>query len=301
MEKINIAELLKDCPKGMELDCTMYENVTFEEVVSTIDCDGNEDVNIILLTHYNDGTDDAITLTNYGTYTYNETAKCVIFPKGKTTWEGFVPPYKFNAGDVLVSEAGNIVLLSHIDSKDVVHYHCIIPDYGSFRIEKNTSIGVGRYYDCVLANEEQRQRMYDKIKCSGYKYNQNTNKLEKLVKPKFKVGDRIKQIGSPRSYIIKTIEFDRYVLNNNQFVRFRDEHIYELVSNKFDIATLKPYDKVLYRMHDKDTWCNSFYSFYKSHHHFVTSLTIVRQCIPYEGNEHLLGTTDDCDDYYKIW
>jgi hypothetical protein len=23
-DKINIAELLKDCPQGMELDCTMY-------------------------------------------------------------------------------------------------------------------------------------------------------------------------------------------------------------------------------------------------------------------------------------
>ena len=25
------------------------------------------------------------------------------------------------------------------------------------------------------------------------------------------------------------------------------------------------------------------------------------QCIPYEGNEHLLGKTDDCDEYYKTW
>ena len=29
MEKINVAELLRNCPKGMELDCTMYENVYF--------------------------------------------------------------------------------------------------------------------------------------------------------------------------------------------------------------------------------------------------------------------------------
>ena len=32
MEKINIAELLKDCPKGMELDCTMLDDVTFEGI-----------------------------------------------------------------------------------------------------------------------------------------------------------------------------------------------------------------------------------------------------------------------------
>lgn len=34
MEKINIAELLKDCPKGMELDCTIFDDVVFEKVDS---------------------------------------------------------------------------------------------------------------------------------------------------------------------------------------------------------------------------------------------------------------------------
>lgn len=24
-------------------------------------------------------------------------------------------------------------------------------------------------------------------------------------------------------------------------------------------------------------------------------------CIPYEGNEHLLGTKEDCDEFYKNW
>lgn len=32
MEKINIAELLKDCPKGMELNCVIYEDVHFDYV-----------------------------------------------------------------------------------------------------------------------------------------------------------------------------------------------------------------------------------------------------------------------------
>ena len=26
-----------------------------------------------------------------------------------------------------------------------------------------------------------------------------------------------------------------------------------------------------------------------------------RQCIPFDGNEHLLGKTEDCDDFYKPW
>ena len=31
-ERINIAELLKECPKGMELDCTSYDNVSFDKI-----------------------------------------------------------------------------------------------------------------------------------------------------------------------------------------------------------------------------------------------------------------------------
>ena len=90
-KKINVAELLKDCPKGMELDCTMYDNCTFE---------GIEDVGYIdILVKTPSGI---IRLTKEGCYVrHDDYAKCVIFPKGETTWEGFVPPCKFNSGDIL--------------------------------------------------------------------------------------------------------------------------------------------------------------------------------------------------------
>lgn len=26
-----------------------------------------------------------------------------------------------------------------------------------------------------------------------------------------------------------------------------------------------------------------------------------KQCIPYENNKHLFDTTDDCNNFYKIW
>ena len=35
-------------------------------------------------------------------------SKCVIFPKGKTTWEGFVPPCKFKDGDILTTNLGSV-------------------------------------------------------------------------------------------------------------------------------------------------------------------------------------------------
>lgn len=307
MEKINIAELLKDCPKGMELDCTIYNGkVCFEEI------DDRNPAHTIIkisvnLVHIE-------RLDAWGQYSTRDYSKCVIFPKGKTTWEGFVPPCRFKAGDVLVSENGNIVLLSHIDSKNVVHYHCIIPTYGSFRIEENTSTGVGRYYDCVLANEQQRQRMYDKLKYSGYEYNQQLNKLEKLTEPKFKAGDRIrsKNIKDECFYILN-VDKDRYkyILNIKGYcLEFKDQNNYELVPNKFDITTLIPFEsRVLVRNSCDGFWMPTFWGIYEAekanrhlYRNYLTTKGFFCQCIPYNDNtKHLLGTTDDCDEFYKTW
>lgn len=32
MENLNLVELLRDCPTGMELDCTVFDNITFDYV-----------------------------------------------------------------------------------------------------------------------------------------------------------------------------------------------------------------------------------------------------------------------------
>ena len=53
---------------------------------------------------------------------------------------------------------------------------------------------------------------------------------------------------------------------------------------------LKPFDKVLVRDGDNELWqCNMF-----SHKEgiYVCFCSYWQQCIPYEGNEHLLGTTN---------
>ena len=81
-----------------------------------------------------------------------------------------------------------------------------------------------------------------------------------------------------------------------------------LEKTKFDITTLKPFDKVLVRTNKFDpSWTIDFYDGYRpkiggSFTPFaVTGGKYFQQCIPYEGNEHLLGTTNDCDDFYKNW
>ena len=94
--KTNIAELLKDCPRGMELDCTMYENLYFDYISNS------EYSKIYPIRCYTEDDMKAkypITFTLYGRPSQHDSAKCVIFPKGKTTWEGFHKP--FEDGDIV--------------------------------------------------------------------------------------------------------------------------------------------------------------------------------------------------------
>lgn len=57
---------------------------------------------------------------------------------------------------------------------------------------------------------------------------------------------------------------------------------------------LKPFDKVLARDDDDTTWrCDFFSHLGDKEGVFICLTTWWHQCIPYEGNEHLLGTTNN--------
>ena len=73
-----------------------------------------------------------------------------------------------------------------------------------------------------------------------------------------------------------------------------------LEKTKFDITTLKPFDKVLMRSSNAREWDATLFSHY-SNNKFYGCGMCCDQCIPYEGNEPLLGTTNDCDDFYINW
>ena len=73
-----------------------------------------------------------------------------------------------------------------------------------------------------------------------------------------------------------------------------------LEKTKFDITTLKPFDKVLMRSSNAREWDATLFSHYRNNKFYGCGMCC-DQCIPYEGNEHLLGTTNDCDDFYINW
>ena len=159
--KINIAELLKDCPSGMELDCAMYDNVQLNYVL-----EGNV-YPIKVQT-----PDGQISLNKYGCYSGNKHAKCVIFPKGKTTWEGFQRPFK--NGDIVAINSGMWIGIVN---------HPTITNYATY-ITWNSYYG-DMYYDGIyaferFATEEEKEKLFKAIKDNGYKWNPETKTLEQI-------------------------------------------------------------------------------------------------------------------------
>lgn len=71
--------------------------------------------------------------------------------------------------------------------------------------------------------------------------------------------------------------------------------------NKFEPKTLQPFDKVLVRANKNDCWTADFFSYIEGQ--CVNCVGYVEEvCIPYnDETKHLLGTTEDCPEYYKWW
>lgn len=384
-ERIDIAELLKNCPQGMELDCTMMDNVVFEKIDIS-----NYQFPIVIRNSY----DIKMHLTRYGQYFEEEDYKCIIFPKGKTSWEGFTPPHQFKDGDIISDKFSDICIFKGEGNiKGTVDFYCGITDKAKLFLHikdnKIPDLHFGNINRYNLASEEEKQKLFEAIKRNGYEWNFETKSLEQLVVPKFKVGDTVRHEEDKTVITIIAIKDDYYVmqsydqyrsggyqytktpikdqdqyklfnfhdkldistlekiepkfkvgdkvrlkndkntietindifsdsyrlysdsygLGSHHLLFFKEQDEWELVPDKFEISTLKSFEsKVLVRTTTRGYWKPAFWGAYTpdnsdglKHHEYLTTVGFTRYCIPYEGNEKLLGTTNDCDDYFKTW
>ena len=302
MENLNLVELLKDCPKGMELDSTVFDNMTFDYV--------NTEQNRIYCKIDNR---DTVWFTAKGCINLAPSAKCAIFPKGKNTWGGFVPPCKFKDGDVCcikTEEFEHIFIFKVSEDYNYILKYANLSENNLYT-DKNPVCTTDCVKEVRLATEEEKQKLFDAIKANGYKWNAVTKTLEKLIEPKFKVGDRIQQHKArdrkDNIYTITKIDDVRYHIEGCPHcytlpIATQDHYI--LVPNKFDITTLKAFDKVLVRNTNSEVWRISLFGCFSNEERYFMCManSAFYQCIPYnEDTKHLVGTADDCDDFYKTW
>ena len=85
----------------------------------------------------------------------------------------------------------------------------------------------------------------------------------------------------------------------SKFERFWDKPKVE----RFDPKTFQPFDKVLGRDTNNNCWIALFFGHIgKGSHRAVCGYFSWTQCIPYnEETKHLVGTSNDCPEYYKWW
>ena len=93
---------------------------------------------------------------------------------------------------------------------------------------------------------------------------------------------------------------DKDQRNWSKFERFWDKPKVE----RFDPKTLKPFDKVLgfYEAEGGSWECALFSHLNVKEHSAICMGIIYNKCIPYnEKTKYLVGTNDDCPEYYKWW
>ena len=84
----------------------------------------------------------------------------------------------------------------------------------------------------------------------------------------------------------------------SKFVRFWDKPKIE----KFDVNILQPFDKVLVRGQNGQDWRADLFSHVDNKFHMAVGNYYWIQCIPYnEETKHLIGTKEDCPEFYKWW
>ena len=75
----------------------------------------------------------------------------------------------------------------------------------------------------------------------------------------------------------------------NGIVRFKQSCI------TYETITLKPFDKVLVRDSKSSKWRANLFSHKNVNEPYYCVYASWNYCIPYEGNEHLLGTTNNVE------
>lgn len=303
--KINVAEILKDKPKGIRLYSPIFGECAF--------CYVREDTNDICVKKHNGVIE---YFSSEGLYC--ALGEVMLFPsKSMRDWRKFT----WKRGDVLVNSRGLKILFDRWANDNYTSFYA-----------KTINLVEDGFLDTNLHTLASEKEAKSFIKCIeeklGGKLNRENLEVEK-AHPEFKDGDIVHDVHGYNTYIIK---------------EFTNKHIkiyaglskqYGAISHKIGISSIfhlrlateeekqqlfdalakegkhwdaekkqivdlkpkcefKPFDKVLSRRCSEDYWVLNFYSHKTDYYHVCIDGSSNLDCIPYnEETAHLLGTTDD--------
>ena len=312
-EKINIAKILKNKPEKTILYDAMRDiNVSLYVVEKQ-----NGETNIFC---------DGIKKFKGYNFVYSDTGADYIFRKGMQLlkpskemqdWEKF----SWKRGDVLISDCGFVCIFKEWASDDYTKFNgCYFDGMPNAETAKYSKLDNNTAYGYIREIEN---------RCGG-KLNLDTLEIEK---PEFKDGDivaievrKCTHIAIFQSRQEEYIGFHAVLCQNDELLLeepFREDvgdielrlatdsekqQLFDALAKdgkawdaeKKQIVDLKPkvelkpFDKVLIRDFGSQAWQVSLFGYKDANNYYCCNGSCWNQCIPYEGNESLLGTT-------KMW
>lgn len=241
---MNIAKILKYCPKGTELYSLLEGNVTLMGVDDSKSypiktCKGNTTLNLF---------------TKDGLYfKHRPDGECLLFPsKEQRDWNKFRLPIK--NGDIMMLPDGTRPFIATgtttvVNGVETVKYHCGLNTEGILIISDECGGWTSSFY--IPATKKVKTKLFDAMNKNGISFDG-----EKLV---------------------EKIE----------------------VKSKSEKHEFKPFEKILVKDNDEDTWVCTLFSHMEKigskECYECCSGVLWDQAIPYEGNENLVGTTNNPD------
>ena len=322
--KINVAEILKDKPQGTKLYDWLH-NIDVElDTISTTDtetvvwCTNETDKNTTCHRGYSE----------FGTERGYPDGLQILFPsKEMRDWEKL----SWKKGDVLIMDGYRVVFDKWLND-DYTRFNAVhlITSIGGY-IDKPLQNRYSPISNFITRNWRKMTDAETKIymdslerECGG-KLNLETWEIEKQLE--FKDGDIVvygKSVAICRKIYKHTLSF--YVSLNEMFgllfadeVESSEEYRFATEEEKkqlFDALAkegkawdsekktivnlkpkieLKPFDKVLVRDFKNQAWQVSLFGYKDANNYYCCNGSCWNQCIPYIGNESLLGTTKDVE------
>lgn len=327
-EKINVAEILKEKPQGTKLYDLLYNIDVESDTISTTDtetvvwCTNETDNNTTCHRGY----------SVFGTVRGCPNGLLILLPsKEMRDWGKF----SWKKGDVLVNKDGDVYIIFERFADDtycsfVGKYYLWKENNDTEHFYKNERLLTS---DFQKAGKDDAQTYINTIeeRLDG-KLNRETLEVEK-AQPEFKDGDIVISKSDvivlvKRISFSKKVYFHAYMSNGDAYIQATKHEFYGYTYEIKGLATeeekqqlfdalakegkawdakkkmivdlpknceFKPFDKVLVRDSKASKWRANLFSHKNIDEPYYCVYASWNYCIPYEGNEHLLGTTKDVE------